>query len=93
MYKQGDHIAFMTKQPQVHLNEMFGYNNLTEDDFEESEYKGIILDVFFDKVYLVKTVCPLDGFICIVGEEDILRQVGINELNEDRKAEREGYNN
>ena len=34
MYKRNDYIAFMTKKPEVHLNVMFGHNDLTEDDFE-----------------------------------------------------------
>ena len=91
MYKKDDYIAFMTKQPHVHVNEMFGYNSLTEDDFEKKEYKGIILDVVdFDgpglKVYTVKTLSPLDGFICLfIGEEDILRKVELCEIEEDRK--------
>ena len=38
MYKKGNYIAFMTKQPEVHLNVMFGYNDLTEADFEKTEY-------------------------------------------------------
>ena len=29
MYKRNDYIAFMTKKPEVHLNEMFGHNDLT----------------------------------------------------------------
>lgn len=88
MYKQGDHIAFMTKQPQVHLNEMFGYNNLTEDDFEKSEYKGIITDVTdtgYFKIYFVKTLSPLAGFFCMTTEDEILRQVDLSEIEEERK--------
>ena len=40
MYKKGNYIAFMTKQPEVHLNVMFGYNDLTEADFEKTEHIG-----------------------------------------------------
>ena len=56
MYKKGNYIAFMTKQPEVHSNVMFGYNDLTEDDFEKTEYVGFILSVIDDKTYLVMTV-------------------------------------
>ena len=52
MYKKGSYIAFMTKQPEVHLNEMFGYNNLTEKDFKESEHIGFIMSVLDDNIYM-----------------------------------------
>ena len=45
MYMKGNYIAFMTKQPEVHLNVMFGYNDLTEADFEKTEHIGFILSV------------------------------------------------
>ena len=43
MYKKGDHIAFMSKQPHFHLNEMFGHNHLTVDDFEKASKRLILL--------------------------------------------------
>ena len=58
MYKKGNYIAFMTKQPEEHLNVMFGYNDLTETDFEKTEHIGFILSVIDDKTYLVMTVRP-----------------------------------
>ncbi|MBR4392026.1 MAG: hypothetical protein IKT08_07990 [Bacteroidales bacterium] len=88
MYKKDDHIVFKTKQPHVHLNRMFGYNNLTEDDFEACEYKGVILDVIdngYFKVFSVKTLSPLDGFFCITTEYEILRQIDISEVEDERK--------
>lgn len=92
MYKKDDYIAFMSKQPHVHLNEMFGHNNLTEDDFEKSEYKGIIKSVIKTVIkgnsinfYTVITLSPLKGFFCIVFEEDILRLVDVNEIEENSK--------
>lgn len=75
MYKRKDYIAFMTKKPEVHLNEMFGHNNLTEDDFEKTEYVGFIMQVHGDNTYLVMTVRPLKGFRCTVDEADILHPV------------------
>ena len=38
MYKKDGYIAFLTNEPQVHFNEMFGYNDLTVtvDDFEKT---------------------------------------------------------
>ena len=82
MYKKGNYIAFMTKQPEVHLNVMFGYNDLTEEDFEKTEYVGFILSVIDDKTYLVMTVRPLEGVRCIVNDADILHLVNENELTQ-----------
>ena len=81
MYKKGDHIAFMSKQPHFHLNEMFGHNHLTVDDYEKEEYVGIILSVIGNGIYTAKTISPLKGFFCIVSEDDILRPIGISELS------------
>ena len=88
MYKKDDYIAFMTKQPHEHLNEMFGYNDLTENDFKKKEYKGIIMDVSdtgYFKIYFVKTLIPLDGFFCMTTEDEILRPVDLSEIEEERK--------
>ena len=82
MYKKGNYIAFMTKQPEVHLNVMFGYNDLTEADFEKTEYVGFILSVIDDKTYLAMTVRPLEGFRCIVNDADILHLVNEAELTQ-----------
>ena len=86
MYKKGNYIAFMTKQPEVHLNVMFGYNDLTEADFEKTEHIGFILSVIDDKTYLVMTVRPLEGFRCIVNNADILHSVNENELTKKELA-------
>ena len=29
IYKKGDYVAFLSNKPIAHLNEMFGYNDLT----------------------------------------------------------------
>ena len=86
MYKKGNYIAFMTKQPEVHLNVMFGYNDLTEADFEKTEHIGFILSVIDDKTYLVMTVRPMEGFRCIVDNADILHSVNENELTKKELA-------
>lgn len=85
MYKKGSYIAFMTKQPEVHLNEMFGYNNLTEKDFKESEHIGFIMSVLGDNTYIAVTVRPLGCFECIINESDILHLVDESELTEEEK--------
>ena len=86
MYMKGNYIAFMTKQPEVHLNVMFGYNNLTDADFEKTEHIGFILSIIDDKTYLVMTVRPLEGFRCIVDNADILHLVNENELTQKEQA-------
>lgn len=85
MYKKGSYIAFMTKQPEVHLNEMFGYNNLTEKDFKESEHIGFIMSVLGDNTYIAVTVRPLGCFECIINESDILHLVDESELTEEER--------
>jgi len=85
MYKKGSYIAFMTKQPEVHLNEMFGYNDLTEKDFKESEHIGFIMSVLDDNTYIAVTVRPLKCFECIITESDILHSVDESELTEEEK--------
>ena len=85
MYKKGSYIAFMTKQPEVHLNEMFGYNDLTEKDFKESEHIGFVMSVLDDNTYIAVTVRPLKCFECIITESDILHSVDESELTEEEK--------
>ena len=82
MYKIGSYVSFMTNEPEVHLNEMFGYNNLTENDFKESEHIGFIMSVYDDQTYLIVTVRPLECFHCNVNESDILHLVDENELTQ-----------
>lgn len=74
-YKKGDYVAFMTKQPAVHINQMFGYSNLAGDNFKKTEHVGIIRDVIFGSMYLIITIRPLEGFRCYVNEADILHLV------------------
>ena len=79
IYKKGDYVAFLSNKPIAHLNEMFGYNDLTEDDFEKTEHIGLIKSVISNgEAFLLFTVRPIEGFRCTVGKEDILRTVDIN---------------
>lgn len=90
IYKKGDYVAFLSNKPIAHLNEMFGYNNLTEDDFEKTEHIGFIKSVISNgEAFLLFTVRPIEGFRCIARKEDILRAVDINELTEQEKNYRE----
>ena len=89
-YKKGDYVAFLSNKPIAHLNDMFGYNDLTEDDFEKTEHIGFIKSVIGNgEAFLLFTVRPVKGFRCTAGKEDILRAVDINELTEQERNYRE----
>lgn len=79
-YTKGDYVEFLTNQPDVHLNEMFGYNNLEPDDFEKKKHIGFIRSVIDNETYLTTTIRPIEGFNCIVSKDDVLRIVDKNEL-------------
>ena len=81
-YNKGDYIKIMTNQPAFHLNEMFGYNDLEESDFEKSEHTAFIKSVIDERTYLVMTVHPSKGFRCIVDMADIMGLVLKSELTQ-----------
>ena len=89
MYKKDDYILFMTNEPQVHFNEMFGYNDLTADDFEKTEHTGFIKSVIDEENYLVVIVRPILGFRCVVNEGDILRSFDVDELTDEERGYQE----
>lgn len=83
LYNKGDYIKVMTNQPEVHLNEMFGYNDLEESDFEKTEYIAFIKSVIDDSTYLVMTVSPNKGFRCIVDIADVIGLIQKSELSQE----------
>lgn len=89
MYKKDGYIAFLTNEPQVHFNEMFGYNDLTADDFEKTEHIGFIKSVIDEENYLVVIVRPILGFRCVVNEGDILRSFDVDELTDEERGYQE----
>ena len=90
IYKKGDYVAFLSNKPIAHVNRMFGYNDLTIDDFEKTEHIGFIKSVIGNgEAFLLFTVRPVEGFRCTARKEDILRAVDINELTEQEKNYRE----
>ena len=90
IYKKGDYVAFLSNKPIAHLNEMFGYNDLTEDDFEKTEHIGFIKSVIGNgEAFLLFTVRPVEGFRCTAKKENILRAVDISELTEQERNRRE----
>ena len=84
-YRKGDYVAFMAKQPAVHINRMFGYNDLTADDFKKTEHEGLIQAVILDNMYVITTTRPLEGFRCLVNEKDILHIVDRKEETDNHK--------
>ncbi len=87
MYKVGTFVRFKSKWPVVHLNAMFGHNDLCEKDFRETEHIGMIRhiseDLIFGPWYDVFTLRPLIGFICHIRECDVLQIVKEEELSDD----------
>ena len=71
-YKKGDIIKFRSNQPNVHLLEMFGDGKFNPDDVKADEYYGVVLNVLPLDTYNVRTIKPLEGFICLVAEREIL---------------------
>lgn len=74
-YKKGDIIKFRSKQPNVHLLEMFGDGKFNPLFVKSSVFYGIVLNVLPLDTYNVRTLKPLDGFICLVAERKIICKV------------------
>ncbi len=86
-YQKGAYVEFMLKWPAVHLNRMFGHNNLKVDDFRAAKYVGVVKSVMcsepWETLYVIFTVRPLPGFRCNVNESEILRVVKESELTDE----------
>lgn len=81
-------IRFKTRDPQIHLMEMFGHCEFTPDDIEREEYVGRVKSVINGgESYLMDTISPLKGFICICNAEDVVREVELSELSEEEIAQ------
>ena len=89
MYKKDNYVAFMTNEPELHFNEMFGHNDLIEDKFEKTEHIGFVKTVIDEKNYLVVIVRPILGFRCVINEDDIIRSVDASELPDEERSHRE----
>lgn len=89
-------IRFITRDPQVHLMEMFGHCEFTPDDIKREKYVGRVKSVINDgESYLMDTISPMKGFICICNAEDVVREVELSELSTEEIAHyskrEEGY--
>ena len=81
-YKKNDILLFKTNQPQSHLMEMFGYCEYDPDEIEEEEYIGYVESVLSeeDGMYQMCTIHPMEGFLCLAMNSDIIRKVEKEEL-------------
>ena len=87
-YKKDDILRFMSKMPHAHLWEMFGHGEATDkESFEPKEYHGFVKSVISakDGIYLMDTIKPLKGFICVATDSDVIRQVAESELPEEER--------
>ena len=87
-YKKNDILLFMTNEPQAHVCEMFGYGTtLKKEEIEKEPYYGFVKSVISakDGIYLMQTLKPRKGFICVTETADIIRLVDKNELPEEER--------
>ena len=91
-FRYKDIVAYKTNQPQVHLLEMFGHETFNPNDIETEEYIGWIKTVISKNEYLIATISPLQGFVCLANLDEIVRRVDVDELtDEQRENIREFY--
>ena len=80
-YKKGDYVEYMTRQPEVHVQEMFGYGQVPLDDIKEEKHVGRIKTVIGDgEAYLIISLQPLPGFYCVENCDKIIRRLDDNEV-------------
>ena len=86
--KKDDIIKFMTRDPQVHVMEILGYGEFDPEKIEKEEYAGRIKAVIDDgESFLLTTLSPFEGFICIADAEDVIRKVNPEELSSSELSE------
>lgn len=83
-YSKGDYVEYMTRQPEVHLQEMFGDGMVSLDEIEETKHLGRIKSVIGNgEAYLIISLQPLCGFYCVEDCDKIIRRMDDDELNEE----------
>lgn len=93
-YKKDDILIFMTNEPHAHVWEMFRHKTVIMEEIEKEPYCGFVKSVISAKegIYLMITLKPLKGSVCIVETADIIRSVDKNELPEgERKCKSREY--
>ena len=92
MNKIGDVVLFLSKDPISHLNMMFGHGTFLKEN-KEKEYVGVITNVHSFKLkdgiafnsYTAYTTRPLEGFICLLSESQIIKTLSEDEWTEDER--------
>lgn len=83
-YSKGDYVEYMTRQPEVHVEEMFGYGQVPPEDIEEERHIGRIKSVIGDgEAYLIISLQPLEGFYCVENSDKIIRRLPDSEVTEE----------
>lgn len=83
---EDDLILFNTNDPARHIWEMFGDHPLNTENFEKEEYIGLITSTIIPNIlYAAVSISPLDGFLCTVGKDDIIRKMEESELTEEQQ--------
>lgn len=86
-YQKSDIVAFWTNQHQAHAMEMFGGGeSFNPDEIEKEEYIGWIKTVIDNDTYLIASISPLNGFVCLTNAADIIRKMDSNELTDDQRS-------
>lgn len=83
-YRKGDYVEYMTLQPEVHVEEMFGYGQVPPEEINEERHIGRIKSVIGDgEAYLIISLQPLEGFYCVENRDKIIRHLPDNEVTEE----------
>lgn len=83
-YHKGDYVEYMTRQPEVHVEEMFGYGQVPPEEINEERHIGRIKSVIGDgEAYLIISLHPLEGFLCVENSDKILRRLSDSEVTEE----------
>ena len=86
--KKDDIIQFLTRDPQMHVMEILGIEEFNPDWIEKEEYSGRVKAVIDDgKSFLVTTLSPAGGYICIADAGDVIRKVNPEELSPEELSE------
>ena len=88
VYRKNDILRFMTSDPAAHVVRMFPYGDVKPEEVEKEEYIGRVKNVIADgKSYIISSIAPLKGFICIADAEDILGRMEEKDLTEEQRKE------
>lgn len=89
-YKKNDIVHFKSNQPNVHLMEMFGHCRFNPKSIKKTEFISCIKSAIGDKVhgigcYMITTLAPVKGFLCIEIERAIIAKVEESDLTDEQR--------